>query len=334
VIDPRTALGLWDIAPPASIEPMGGTNNRSWRVETAGGAYILRAHQNEGNLAHVSYEHVLLARLARRGLSFRVPVPLPSRAGRTLQPISGDEASTTYLSLFPVIPGRHPQAGSVDEARTAGAAVGELDAALAPFSLDPGDPVVLTHAHLDRIHPLVPSALDAIRELETAEELRAPFGRMVERAQCTAAGMYALLPLQIVHNDIARSNMLIEEGLVTGVLDFEFAGPDLRILDLAVGVLTFGADWSAGSFRFDLALVAAFAGGYGAWVRPTPEEVEAIPDVLRLRSAVSVIHRLGRYRAGLAVLDDVTSRMREGLRMDAWLDEHRAELLHAVAAAM
>ena len=51
---------------------------------------------------------------------------------------------------------------------------------------------------------------------------------------------------------------------------------------------------------------------------------------LRLRSAVSVIHRLGRWKAGLASIEDVASRMREGLRMDEWFRAHADELLRAI----
>jgi Ser/Thr protein kinase RdoA (MazF antagonist) len=308
---------------------MGGTNNLSWRVDTADASYMLRLYQNEGNLTHVTFEHVLLARLSRMGLSFQVPAPVPSHHVRTLQRTRGSGRAAAHASLFPVIPGRHPRPESVEETRASGRALGELDAALAKLSGDPGDPVFPLHAHLERIHPHVPSPTDAIRELEADDELRAGFARMVRGAQDAAPGLYTGLPVQIVHNDIARSNTLVDGERVTGILDFEFSGPDLRVFDLAVGVLMFGADWSAGGFGFELPLVRAFAGGYAAWVQLSPAEIAAVPDVLRLRSAVSVMHRLGRYRAGLASLDDVTSRMREGLRMDAWFREHTDELLNA-----
>ena len=45
--------------------------------------------------------------------------------------------------------------------------------------------------------------------------------------------LYRSLLQQIVHRDFDASNVLMEGDRVTGVLDFEFAGSDLRAFDLA-----------------------------------------------------------------------------------------------------
>jgi len=46
------------------------------------------------------------------------------------------------------------------------------------------------------------------------------------------------LPVQVVHGDVAASNLLADErsGEVTAVLDFEIAGAGLRVQDLVVGL--------------------------------------------------------------------------------------------------
>jgi homoserine kinase type II len=331
VIETEAVRGLWGVSP-TSVERLGGTNNLSWRIESAREAYVLRVYQNEGNLPHVAYEHDLLLRLAGMGLSFAVPAPIRSRRDLTLEPVDlGD--GRAFASLFHLIPGRHPMPGDPAEAGLAGAALGELDAALSTVDLPAGDAFFATHAHLERIHPLVPDPVDAVLTFEVSPDVREPFARLVERAQVVGQALYRRLPSQVIHADIARSNTLIDSGKVSGILDFEFAGPDLRVLDPAVGVHVFSADWSARSFSVDLTVARTFAQGYREWVNLSEEEICAVPELLRLRSAVSVIHRLGRKRAGLASNDDVGSRMREALRMDAWLKENQGPFLEAIASA-
>jgi len=70
------------------------------------------------------------------------------------------------------------------------------------------------------------------------------------------------LPVQVVHGDVAASNLLADErsGEVTAVLDFDIAGADLRVQDLVVGLKQSGAleapDWQ----RRATALVRGYCG--------------------------------------------------------------------------
>jgi homoserine kinase type II len=146
-------------------QPERGTNNLVWIIHTAvdggarrGGAYVLRIHQNAAG-PQVAAEHRLLAALAERtNLSYDVPVPLPSRDGRTV-------VTTPHglASLTPSIPGDHPR-GDLRELELAGAALGELDNALAalPEELAPFDWGSRT---LGEIHPRVRSAAELAAEL-------------------------------------------------------------------------------------------------------------------------------------------------------------------------
>jgi Phosphotransferase enzyme family len=73
-------LRAWPIPEPSAIRPVAtGTNNRTWSVTAASETFVLRLTQNTGDPVRVRYEHVLLARLDRAGLSFAVPAPLPTR---------------------------------------------------------------------------------------------------------------------------------------------------------------------------------------------------------------------------------------------------------------
>ena len=69
------------------------------------------------------------------------------------------------------------------------------------------------------------------------------------------------LPVQVVHGDLGASNALVDErtGEVTGVLDFELAGPEARVQDLLIGLLLSGALAGPGWARRAAALVRGHA---------------------------------------------------------------------------
>lgn len=107
-----------------------------------------------------------------------------------------------------------------------------------------------------------------------------------------------------------------------------FAGLDRRATDL-VAALLMGTDpwWQPGA----LDQVAAFCQGYGRRIVVTEPELAAVPGLIRERLVGSAVWRAGRWRAGLSDLADVRDRIRTGLDVDTWLDDHADELLAAIA---
>jgi Ser/Thr protein kinase RdoA (MazF antagonist) len=141
--------------------------------------------------------------------------------------------------------------------------------------------------------------------------------------------LYRSLLQQIVHRDFDASNVLMEGDRVTGVLDFEFAGSDLRAFDLARSLSLFSiTPWSIpdGWER-----VRAFIEGYRKSVELTTVEVEALPQLMRLYRTWSLVHREGRHRQELASEEDVRARARGLLRQDEWLSAHHQDLARLVA---
>ena len=139
------------------------------------------------------------------------------------------------------------------------------------------------------------------------------------------------LPAQVVHGDLGASNALVDErtGEVTGVLDFEMAGPDARVQDLLVGLLLSGAlagpGWACRA--------AALVRGHAAVLPLDQAEIQAVPDLLVLRCVGSVFWRAGRWRRGQATLSDVADRVAVLEAVAAWLAVHRGRLLTVLAAA-
>jgi homoserine kinase type II len=139
----------------------------------------------------------------------------------------------------------------------------------------------------------------------------------------------------VIHWDFEPSNVLVAGGRVTAVLDFEFAAPDLRAIDLARGLHA----WTRGTLADGTAwgAVAAFAGGYRTRAALTPAEAGAVAPLLLLSQLAIFVHWADRYRRGLppagAPASPVAVWAARLLRLGDWLAGHGAELTDRITAA-
>ena len=330
-MDLDALLDAWPVAGPRRLRPASaGLNNLSHFVRTPAGSYFLRVYRNTNDAARIRYEHALLLGLQRAGLSFAVPLPLATRGGDTYAVAAGG-GEEVVAALFPVIPGEHPERGDAAQAAACGEALGELDAALARTETAPSLPALGMYGDLYHVHPLVPDPLALPGELPLAATGAPRLRAALEELLALVPGLYGRLPRQIIHSDLDRSNVLMQGNSVSGLLDFEFASPDVRAMDFAVGVWGFSR-WAWGTGR-EWPLIEAFAGGYGRRVALEASELESLPTLLRLRDATSLVFWAGRRRQGLATEEDVASRATGLLGLDDWLRAHGDELVRRVESA-
>jgi homoserine kinase type II len=325
-------LAAWPLARPWTLRPANsGRNNLSMYVDTPAGTHLLRLYQNTGDVARRRYEHALLAQLQQAGLSFAIPPPVPTGTGETLVavPHAGGQA---LASLFRLIPGHHPARDNPAHLRAAGAALGELDLALARISIVATGAALPRYGDLDRIHPLAPDPSDLPRRLPLDAARQARLARLFDGTREMIPALYAALPQQIIHSDFSMANVLLDGGRVAGVLDFEFAAPDLRAMDLAAALsMAASGAWGSGA---EWARLEAFAAGYGQRLRLSPAEVAALPSLLRLHRVAGLVHWAGRRRQGLAAEEDLPRRVAELLALDGWLAVHAPELVARLAAPL
>ncbi len=128
----------------------------------------------------------------------------------------------------------------------------------------------------------------------------APFTSSSARASDCEADAPTTLPAQICHLDYGLSNVLIDEGRVVGVLDFEVVGFDLRVNDFVAGLVQSTEHPDEED---------AFVRGFRSRLDLTSEEWEAVPDLRVRRLVATVIWRAGRWREGKSTLDDVLERL-------------------------
>ncbi|GCE46066.1 Ser/Thr protein kinase RdoA (MazF antagonist) [Thermosporothrix hazakensis] len=288
-------LDAWSIRP-VHISPLtSGTNNTSWLVQTEEGEeYVLRITPGRHNVSRILYEIQLLIKLAKQQLSFSLPVPLSTHTGEHLL-----HDGTALVALMRRLPGKGSGAPTerhhLPLVRAAGVALAQLDSALA--TLDLPAPEQTAFGDFAHAYPLVPDPLAALKRLplepEQSNRLRALLTDIMERTP----GLYQRLPQQLLHRDYDPANILVQGNQVTAVLDFEFAGTDLRVLDLCVA-LSWWPVYLMGSEQ-EWEVIDAFGRAYTAHLPLHKDELLVPPDVLRLRDAASLIHRIGRYLAGL-----------------------------------
>ncbi|GAB3422418.1 phosphotransferase enzyme family protein [Flindersiella endophytica] len=294
-------LSAWDLPVPLDArQPDRGSNNLVWLIDDT---YVLRIYQNL-EVSRIEAELRLLEALrAVDGLPFAVPVPIASSSGRA---VVGTVQGPAVL--FPLLPGRTAERTDPHEIELTGEALGHLDLALAklPPDLAPID----WRGTLDAVHPAVPSVADLCTELERLLPAEDGVRRLRDQAEELDEDYLRLLdklPVQIIHGDLATSNVLINtDGQVSAVLDFEIAGLDLRVTDLVAG-LSMAVDWEDPARAAEQE--SAFRGGYQRVVTLDAAEEAAIPALLRRRLLGSAIWRAGRWRLGLSDLDDVRERL-------------------------
>jgi homoserine kinase type II len=303
--DTAELLARWGIGPGAELAPAArGSNNRTVLVSRGSRHWILRISQNL-SAGQVLAEHRLLARLRRRDLPFAVPEPMPTIAGDTVI-----ETADGPATLCRRIPGVRPDPRSEAVLERVGAGLGALSAAMR--GLPPGDAPQDWHGGPLAVLPGGVGADELIAEL-TAAGMSAHQTQMltvsVARADASWRRCAARhLPMQIVHGDVGPSNVLVDadSGELTGVLDFEIAGPDCRVQDLVATLMLFGAlEGRAWPPR-----AAALIRGVVSSLHLDPSEIDAVPELLVCRAVGSALWRAGRWRRGLADLEDVAERLR------------------------
>jgi homoserine kinase type II len=325
----------WPIAAPWRLSPLsGGTNTLVWLAETADGErYVLRLFPDLTQLPRLRYEAALLRALSHLELPFRLPLPLMTHSGESVAFLEQEAETLACAILSPFLPGERPDRDDPALAPPAGAALAALDNALAalPELASPaGCESTRSYGGLVRGYAPVADPLAAVERLpierDTARQIQTILASVLEKVP----DLYGCLPQQLVHQDYGPANIFMEDRRVTAIFDFEFAGIDLRVMELCVALSWWPVNLMGTGKEWEV--MDAFATAYVAGFPLSEEEVRAIPEVLRLRDVGSLVHRMERYFAGLET--DVTMRERadHSLWRERWLVAHHEMLLQHTMA--
>ena len=135
----------------------------------------------------------------------------------------------------------------------------------------------------------VPDPLAAVERLPIERVKARQIQNMLASVLEEIPGLYARLPQQLLHLDYDPANIFMADRQVTAVFDFEFASIDLRVMELCVALSWWPVNLMGTGKEWEI--IDAFATAYVAGFPLSEEELRAIPEVLRLRDAGSLVHR-------------------------------------------
>lgn len=205
-----------------TVSPLPGYEDSNARIETqSGDRFVLRVSPPAPDLERLRFVGEAMAEVA--AASFDAPTPVLSTAGTEIAPLPDDRVARllTWVDGTTAEDAGRP----VHAATSLGQVAAEMVRVLAPMkqrvrrhdaTWDPGRSVEV----IDRFRPyvvdgerrgLVDGVFDEVRLVPMDE-----------------------LPIQVIHSDLNAGNVVVTDGTVTGVIDFEDVVSTIRIGELSV----------------------------------------------------------------------------------------------------
>jgi Ser/Thr protein kinase RdoA (MazF antagonist) len=282
VIHLNQVLFHYDIGEPCGALPVErGFVNENWRIETSLGTYFLKHYHP--SLCHpeiIHAQHALIAHLRRAG--FPAPTIMPTTGGNTLLAL-GDELYEIQTYIEGTFYDHERTAHLKEAART----LGRYHVCVEGFALrslqnqdELYSPAVL-HANL--------AALIDAWEIERDPELGQMARRLAAHADdlATRFAAHGTLPHLVIHGDYYADNLIFEGDCITGVVDYDKARWQPRVVELAETLIYFASP-RPGHLKhlvypgiLEWKPFERFLRHYASVVSLTENEIRALPDYVR-----------------------------------------------------
>ncbi|MCP4140261.1 MAG: aminotransferase class III-fold pyridoxal phosphate-dependent enzyme [Chloroflexi bacterium] len=265
------------------VKLLGGDIDRNFLLSTESGKFVLKIQSLETEQEEIEFQHAALQHL--KGFE-NVPHTIPNKDGEMFfrTPFQGDEYLVRMVSflegtlLEEIIP------KSPTLLRELGAYIAKLDLALANFThphmRKQGDIWDLSLAHL-AIEP----RLGVIASPENKEFV----SRVLDRFKTRVLPVLPDLHKQVIHTDANMQNLLVQDGLISGIFDFGDLRYAPRVYEVAIC-----AAYALLGEENPLEVVAHLAAGYHSSIPLTATEISLIYDLICARLAVSASIASGR----------------------------------------
>jgi Ser/Thr protein kinase RdoA (MazF antagonist) len=279
-----------------------GSSNTSWFVRTDAGDVVLRRSHNLKTVAGAEFECALIDHL--RGYGYPAPPVHRTRDGAILVQVDG-----VLHMVMRLMPGRgyDDSAHLAEVARGLGryhaiiselTVLGEREHSSALASLGRLGQENLYSA-VEVAAPLLPpdagAALraDARFIADRMEQLNVELGERQED-----------LTSVVIHGSYGRSAVLLSEGRLTGVLDFDRAAQDLLGFDLAYALKAFcrGGPVRSSGVGIDPDKCRAFVLAYRSQAPLAEADLAAMPDVFQAQRLVKIAKKCDNLLAKQAMI--------------------------------
>lgn len=260
-------------APSASRGLAAGSVNTNYELRTAAGRFFLTLREGKSE-EEARGEVSLLAQLAEA----RFPCP---------RPVAGPHGPVLRSHDRPVLCFHWVQGEERAPAQLSTDALADLGRQLARLHrVGEASPWQRENPHGAAS---VARWLTTLRAPASRPDVAAVLATLPFRLEAIVAARDPLLPRGVGHLDVFPDNVTWLGERVACLFDFEMAGRDALMLDLAITLLAFGFD-EAG--RFDPARLAALAGGYVAERPPSERERAGLFAECRLAALRYTVSRI------------------------------------------
>lgn len=282
------------------------------------GRHVLKVSNPAEDAGAVDLESEALAHAARVDHGLPLPRTVPTMTGSWSATVVDRDGRECLARLITVLPGQMAEGRLVTPrlAEDIGALAARMSLALQGF-FHPAAARVLDW-DVRRADDVLADADPAVLGM-TAEELG------VLRARCArAAEASRALPSGVNHADITLTNVLVDDGVVTGLIDLGDIHHTANVCDLAVTVTAVIRNTASEQAAETWQLLRAVVTGYQRQRLLTPEEVDVLGDLVLARLALSraisarrvVLHE--DNTAYISLYDDANQRvLRELLALPA-----------------
>ncbi len=251
----------------------GGIENTNYFVDTERGEYVLTLFERLTFEQLPFYLH-LMQHLAARGIP--VPDPAPGKNGDILHSFKGKPTAVVNK-----LRGHSELAPSVAHCAGVGDMLARMHMAGEDFPKRQPNlrglswwnstaPVVLPHI--------------------TPEQRSLLLSELAYQNHIAASSSYRALPVGAIHADLFRDNVMFEDGRLTGLFDFYFAGCDTYVFDISVCLNDWCIDLATG--RHDTLRAEAFLTAYQGVRKLNAAERTLLPAMLRAGALRFWISRL------------------------------------------
>ena len=268
------------------LVPVHGERDRNFRLDTADRRFLVKVHNPADGETVLDLQHSAMAHIRSVAPDLPVPVVVPTLDGRPWLGLRGRDGRPSLAWVMTWLAGRHPHPDELGPAdlRSWGGTAARLGRALRGFVHPAASyPIAWDIRRLPELRPW----LDAVDP-----DRRAAVESVLDRFDRRVAPALRSLRAQVVHNDLAPGNVLVDDSLaVTGITDFGDMTHTSLVCDLAVAA----ADLLAGRDDAPQVLHHVIA-GYDDITPIEPEERALVPDLVAARYAASVLITAWRTR--------------------------------------
>ncbi|GBD31146.1 2,2-dialkylglycine decarboxylase [bacterium HR33] len=264
-----------------SLEPLPSERDQNFAVLDRGRpCFVLKIANPLENASALEAQDAALKWVISRDPSLGVPRPIADRHGNTISRTGGPDGKEYLVRLLAWVPGS--ALASVERhhrslLKSLGWMIGRLDAALEGFD----HPGLYRELHWDLSRGLSTAAAN-LAEIDDANS-RALAARLLEACKEPLRGGLEGLRAGAIHNDFNDHNVLVQNGRVSGVVDFGDMIAGKLVFDpaIAIAYALIGKEDLVGTAKWVLE-------GYQEIIGLEPQERELLPELITLRLLMSV----------------------------------------------